>query len=52
MDECYDKIQYYLQHEPERQRIARAGYQLAHECYSYDRMVETIVDDIREYAKG
>jgi hypothetical protein len=52
MDECYDKIKYYLQHESERQKIARAGYQLAHENYSYDKMVEIIVDDMRRYVKG
>ncbi|CAB1055676.1 hypothetical protein D1BOALGB6SA_409 [Olavius sp. associated proteobacterium Delta 1] len=48
VDECCDKIQYYLQHDEARQKIARAGYDLAHNEYSYDKMVEKIIGDIRE----
>jgi hypothetical protein len=46
--ECCDKIEYYLQHEEERQKIAKAGYQLAHNEYSYDKMVEKIIGDIQK----
>ena len=52
LDECREKIEYYLQHGAERRKIARAGYQLAHEKYSYDKMVEIIVRDMRECVKG
>jgi hypothetical protein len=48
IDECSEKIDYYLRHEAQRQKIARAGYQLAHEKYSYDKMVEMIVNETRK----
>ena len=47
MEECCGKIEYYLQHDEERQLIAKAGYQLAHRQYSYDKMVEKIIADIQ-----
>jgi hypothetical protein len=46
--ECCDKIEYYLQHDEERRKIATAGYQLAHNEYSYDKMVEKIIGDIQK----
>jgi spore maturation protein CgeB len=46
--ECCDKIEYYLQHDQERRKIARAGYQLAHNEYSYDNMVERIIGDLHK----
>ena len=46
--ECCDKIKYYLQHDEERRKIAKAGYQLAHNEYSYDKMVEKIIGDIQK----
>jgi spore maturation protein CgeB len=48
IEECRDKITYYLQHDEERRKIARAGYQLAHREYSYDAMVNRIVADIQK----
>ena len=45
--ECCDKIEYYLQHPEERKKIARAGYDLAHNEYSYEKMVEQIVIDLQ-----
>jgi len=48
IEECCDKIEYYLQHDEERRKIARAGYQLAHNEYSYDKMVEKIIADLRK----
>ncbi len=44
--ECCQKIQYYLDHDVQRRRIAEDGYRLAHEKYSYEKMVATIVNDI------
>jgi hypothetical protein len=52
IEECCDKIEYYLQHDEERQLIARAGYQLAHSEYSYDKMVEKILADIQKEGLG
>jgi hypothetical protein len=46
--ECCKKIEYYLQHPEERKKIARAGYDLAHNEYSYEKMVEQIVNDLQE----
>jgi spore maturation protein CgeB len=46
VEECCDKIEYYLQHDQERRKIARAGYELAHREYSYDTMVNRIIEDI------
>jgi len=48
VEECCDQIEYYLQHNEERRKIARAGYQLAHREYSYDKMVERIVEDVQK----
>ncbi len=47
VEECCDKIEYYLQHGEERQKIARAGYHLAHNEYSYDKMVNRIIEDVK-----
>ena len=52
LDECCDKVEYYLQHDEERQKIAKAGYQLAHSEYSYDKMVERIIEDIHKEGLG
>jgi spore maturation protein CgeB len=48
VEECCEKIEYYLQHDEERQKIARAGYQLAHNEYSYDTMVNRIIGDVKQ----
>ncbi len=46
IEECCEKIAYYLAHDEERKQIAAAGYHLAHSKYSYDNMVKTIIADI------
>lgn len=46
IEECCEKIEYYLQHDEERQRIARAGYHLAHQEYSYKSMVDRIINEV------
>jgi hypothetical protein len=50
--ECCEKIEYYLQHPDERQRIAAAGFELAHRDYSYEKMVERIVNDLQKSSRG
>ncbi len=51
VEECCEKIEYYLQHDEERQKIVRAGYQLAHNEYSYDTMVNRIIADVKQEVK-
>jgi len=48
IEECCEKISYYLSHENERKQIAEAGYKLAHSQYSYEDMVKTIIADINK----
>jgi spore maturation protein CgeB len=48
VEEGCEKIAYYLAHDQERKQIARAGYQLAHHEYSYDKMVARIIADVAE----
>lgn len=37
MDECVEKVHYYLTHEEERRKIAQAGQKKVQECFSYQR---------------
>ena len=48
VEECCERIEYYLQHDEERKKIAEAGYQLAHNEYSYDTMVNRIIKDVQQ----
>ena len=45
-EECCRKIQYYLDHDEQRLKIADTGYLLAHGKYSYEKMAAKIVNDI------
>lgn len=40
--ECLEKIEYYLQHEEERQQIAAAGQRKVREVFSYQRGIERL----------
>ncbi|MCM1251277.1 MAG: glycosyltransferase [Clostridium sp.] len=44
LQECLDKISYYLQHEEERQRIAAAGQKKVQESFSYQRGFERLFE--------
>ncbi|MEA1948801.1 MAG: glycosyltransferase [Thermodesulfobacteriota bacterium] len=46
IEECCEKIRYYLQHDKERKKIAEAGYHLAHNKYSYAEVVKKITEDM------
>ena len=48
IEECCQKIEYYLKHEEKRKKIALAGYELAHGGFSYQKMVAQIVKDVAE----
>lgn len=48
IEECCEKIRYYLQHDKERKKIAEAGYHLAHNKYSYAEVVKKITEDLSQ----
>jgi spore maturation protein CgeB len=48
-EECVEKIQYYLEHEGEREEIARAGQQRTLRDHTYSRRMEELVDIVQEY---
>ncbi len=48
IEECCEKISYYLQHDQERKKIAEAGYHLAHNKYSYADLVKKITEDLSQ----
>lgn len=43
-EELKEKIDYYLAHEEERNRIKDAGYELIHSRHTYDNMVQDIIN--------
>lgn len=45
-EEMLDKVRYYLKYEESRKRIAATGCQLAHEKYSWERIMQRIIDKI------
>lgn len=45
-EDLKDKVQYYLTHDEERVDIAAAGYRKVKECFSYENMVEILLDSI------
>lgn len=50
LEECCEKIEYYLAHEEERKQVALNGYKLAHEQYSFDQLAERILCDVEKLA--
>lgn len=46
VEECCEKIDYYLKHDDQRRKIAASGYDLAHREYSYEKMVEKILANL------
>lgn len=45
-EECLKKIEYYLEHEEEREKIADAGYEEVHANQKYSDRLKVILDDI------
>jgi hypothetical protein len=48
-DECLELIRYYLEHEDERQEIARAGQQRTLRDHTYCHRMQELVDIVRQY---
>ena len=47
MDEMVEKIKYYLKNNKSREKIAKAGYELAHKKYKYADRVRCLVNELR-----
>jgi len=47
--ELKSKIDYYLSHEKERNEIAKNGYDLCHEKFTYKSMVENLFNLVKKY---
>lgn len=43
-EELFDKVEYYLRHEEERERIARAGYHKVTACYTYEKKLQKLLE--------
>lgn len=46
MDELLDKCNYYLQHEEERARIARSGYEKVKQFHTYEQRVQKMIFEV------
>lgn len=43
-EELFEKVEYYLQHDEERERIAKAGCDKVIECYTYEKKLKQLLD--------
>lgn len=43
-EELFEKVEYYLQHDEERERIASAGHAKVMECYTYEKKLKKLLD--------
>jgi len=48
MDEMVDKVKYYSRYNAKREKIAKAGYDLAHKKYKYVDRVRCLVNELRQ----
>jgi spore maturation protein CgeB len=48
-EECAEMIQYYLEHDEEREAIARAGQQRTLRDHTYDKRMQELVDIVQNY---
>lgn len=47
IDECLDKVKYYLEHEEEREKIAQTGYEACHDRHKYSDRLKTMINDYK-----
>ena len=52
VDDCASKIQYYLIHEEEREKIAKAGQAFVLENYSYFKLIGKLSEELQEAYKS
>ena len=52
VDDCTSKIQYYLTHEEEREKIAKAGQAFVLENYSYFKLIGKLSEELQEAYKS
>ena len=50
-EECAEMIQYYLEHEDEREEIARAGQQRTLRDHTYYQRMQELVDIVERYLR-
>lgn len=48
LEELFDKVEYYRNHEEERIRIAMNGYQKVRDCYSYPVALRRILEQVQK----
>lgn len=51
-DEFKNKVKYYLDNEDERESIAKAGHDLVHEKFTWDKQIEKIIEAIEGDING
>jgi spore maturation protein CgeB len=51
-EECVEKIQYYLEHDHEREAIARAGQERTLKEHTYHQRIKELVEIINNYKKS
>ena len=47
IEECLEKVKYYLEHTEEREKIAQAGYEACHDKHKYSDRLQTIIEDYK-----
>ena len=49
LEECKELIEYYLEHDTEREQIAKRGYEKVSKQYMWEHIIKTIIDKVQHY---